>query len=104
MSTTLATAPPIWPAQGMYPSIAPEVYFAAQPGPPADQIVSKSMLWKFAKNPRRYRDSPPMTITDAMRWGSLVDCMALTPDRFASSYAITPETYPSAKEGPKPWN
>lgn len=95
---------PTWPAVGLYPGIAPEVYFADQTGPPAEQIVSKSMLWKFAKNPRRYRDSPPLVPTAAMRWGSLVDCMALTPDRFASSYAITPETYPSAKEGPKPWN
>ena len=95
----------------MYPGIRPDVYFAPQPGPPAEQIVSKSMLWKFARNPRRYRDSPPMTITDAMRWGSLVDCMALTPDRFDSAYVMKPDTYlgpeSARKDSPmieKPWN
>ena len=100
-----------WPAVGLYPGIAPEVYFAPQPGPPSEQIVSKSMLWKFAKNPRRYRDGPPMVVTDAMKWGSLVDCLSLTPDRYQHAYKVKPETYlgpESAKKDArmieKPWN
>jgi hypothetical protein len=100
-----------WPAVGVYPGIAPDVYFAEQPGPPSERIVSKSMLWKFHKNPRRYRDSPPMTITAAMKWGSLVDCLTLTPDRYEPGYRVKPETYlgpeSAKKDAPmieKPWN
>ena len=100
-----------WPSVGLYPGISPEVYFAPQPGPPADQIVSKSMLWKFSKNPRRYRDGPPLTITDAMKWGSLVDCLTLTPERYPKAYKVKPDTYiapESAKKDAamiqKPWN
>ena len=102
---------PQWPAVGLYPGISPAVYSSPQPGPPADQIVSKSMLWKFAKNPRRYRDGPPMVVTDAMRWGSLVDCLTLTPDRYAEAYRTKPDTYSAPestkKDAPmieKPWN
>lgn len=90
------TTSPTWPAVGLYPNISPSVYFADQPGPYADRIVSKSLLWKFAQNPKRWRDSPPMVVTAAMKRGSLVDCLALTPDRVEVSYKIAPDTYVSA--------
>ena len=103
--------PSNWPAVGLYPGISPQVYFAPQLGPPAEQMVSKSMLWKFHKNPRRYRDGPPLVITEAMKWGSLVDCLALTPDRYQEAYVVKPETYlgpeSARKDAPmiaKPWN
>jgi hypothetical protein len=103
--------PTNWPAVGLHHGISPEVYFAPQGGPLSERIVSKSMLWDFARNPRRWRDSPPKTITDAMRFGSLVDCLALTPDRYQEAYIVQPETYLSKesarKDAPmieKPWN
>jgi hypothetical protein len=83
---------PAWPAVGIHPGIDPKVYFAES----SPRIVSKSLLWDFFGNPRRWRDAPPKEITDAMRWGSLVDCIALTPDRFDAAYRIQPDTYVSA--------
>lgn len=81
-----------WPAEGIYPGIDPKVYFAST----SPRIASKSHLWDFFPNPRRWLESPPKEISDAMKWGSLVDCLALTPLRFEAAYAIQPDTYVSA--------
>jgi len=89
----------LWPAEGIHHDLAPSTYFAPQPEGKENWIVSKSMLWDFSKNPSRWLESPPKTITDSMRWGSLIDCITLTPDRFASSYALQPENYVSKPEG-----
>jgi exodeoxyribonuclease VIII len=100
-----------WPDVGIYHGLSTDLYFAPQTGPASEQIVSKSMLWKFSKNPRRYRDGPPQVVTEAMRFGSLVDCLALTPDRYQEAYRVKPETYLSpagtkkdAEMVEKPWN
>lgn len=81
-----------WPAEGIYPGIDPKTYFA----PTVPMMASKSLLWDFYPNPRRWRDSPPKEVSDAMKWGSLVDCLALTPERFDSAYKIQPDSYVSA--------
>ena len=100
-----------WPAPGIYHGISPAVYFADHAGPMVERPISKSMLWDFAKNPRRWLEGPPKKITDAMKWGSLVDCLALTPERFPTAYKIVPDTYVSApadvvltSEYPGTWN
>lgn len=100
-----------WPEVGIHPGIDPAVYYAPQAGPFVDWIVSKSLLWDFAPNPKRWLKSPPKTVTEAMRWGSLVDCLLLTPERFEQSYAVHPETYVSKPkdyiltiEYPGEWN
>lgn len=105
------TSAPQWPAVGIHPGIAPETYFAPHKGAITERIVSKSMLWDFDRNPKRWLMSPEKEITEAMRWGSLVDCLALTPERFSEAYRIQPATYMSAesakKDAPmieKPWN
>lgn len=90
---------PTWPAVGIYYGLPTSVYFGPQPEGKRNWMVSKSLLWDFAKNPRRWLESPPKEITESMRWGSLVDCLTLTPDRFASSYVKQPETYVSKPEG-----
>ena len=115
----LAEAPPIetqavFPEPGVYPDIDPECYHAAQEAADlSDRIVSKSMLWDFRKNPKRWAESPPKgkTETPEMRYGSLVDVLALTPERFSQVYAVTPKTYKAPesakKDAPlidKPWN
>ena len=99
-----------WPDQGIYPNISPDDYFGLKDLASGYNPVSKSLLWKFANNPKRWRDSPPVKKTDSMKWGSLVDCLTLTPDNFEKCYIVQPETYLSAgkkKDDPyveKPWN
>jgi exodeoxyribonuclease VIII len=39
-----------------------------------------------------------------MDFGSLVDCLFLTPGQFEKRYVIQPETYTNKEDGEKPWN
>lgn len=58
----------------------------------AFEAVSKSRLWKFAKNPRKWlatKDKPFKPTLD-MAWGSLVDCLVLQPDELGECFAISP--------------
>ncbi len=66
--------------------------------------MSKSELWQFRNCPRKWLGLPPVEKTDAMEWGSLVDVLALTPDRFRDQYSICPDTYEDEKGVKKPWN
>jgi hypothetical protein len=81
---------------GIYRGIEPEDYFA-------HDAVSKSMLWAFARNPWKWKHHPQEYESSAMRWGSMVDCLALTPERFNDTYAVQPSTYETPGEE-KPWN
>lgn len=78
--------------------------------------VSRSMLMQFASCPAKWIAGWAPKDTDATDWGSLIDCMVLTPDQLGNRFAIQPKTYPAtktstavkegkAKEGdPIPWN
>lgn len=87
-----------WPQPGIHPGIDPSVYFAPHKGAVEERFISKSLLWDFAKNPLRWLLSPEKEVTEAMKWGSLVDCLALTPERFKDSYKVQPESYSSKPE------
>lgn len=54
------------------------------------QWLSKSLLWKFGQSPFLWKHGPPFKKTDAMRWGSLVDCLVTTPELFEEEFAILP--------------
>ena len=74
-----------------------------------DFIMSKSELMEFDRCPHRWIMGYRGKETEAQEWGSLLDCLVLTPDRFALDYAVTPLTYPvDGKKGEppseKPWN
>ncbi len=70
-----------------------------------DFVMSRGELFEFAKCPHRWLMGYEEEETKAIQWGSLMDCMALTPERFESDYAITPAVYKDAKTGEeKPWN
>ncbi len=76
----------------------------ALPRGDARRSVSQSDLKTIASNPHRWIKGVDDEGTDAMQFGSLVDCMLLTPDAFAKQYAVTPETYRDEKTGiEKPW-
>lgn len=62
--------------------------------------VSKSSLFKFMASPWAYKMATftPHETTPAMRWGSLMDCLILTPDLFNESYVVE-EINRRTKEG-----
>jgi len=84
-------------------------YYAPHTGDLKTMRVSKSMLTDFMPNPAAWLLKPKKDYTKAMRFGNLVDCMALTPDEFENEYTILPRFYPckpTAKDPrtEKPWN
>lgn len=60
-----------------------------------DRVMSRSDLVKFAKCPRKWLRGEPEEEADSLEFGALLDCLALTPDRYEASYAVCPEVYPS---------
>lgn len=69
-----------------------------------DYVVSSSSLRAvFAKCPQAWVKGWTLPASDSLEYGSLFDCIVLTPELFSQRYAVTPDTYPS-KDGDKPWN
>lgn len=62
----------------------------------ADSFLSKSVLWELYKGSLwRWRFHPrEKKQTAAMKWGSLVDCIATTPELVDSEYIILPADAP----------
>jgi hypothetical protein len=70
-----------------------------------DFIMSRSALMDFYECPSRWIKGYQTKSTDATEWGTLIDCLALSPKEFATRFAIEPALYPDAKTGEKkPWN
>jgi hypothetical protein len=75
-----------------------------------DYIMSRGSLVEFAANPRKWRmGDAGDSSTKQKDWGSLVDCIALTPEQFSARFAVTPTHYdvPATKKTEateKPWN
>lgn len=74
------------------------VYLRRDPAVPRghkDYIMSRSELMEFARCPFKWINSKPEDNLDttATRWGSLLDCLILTPDKFDKQFVIQPETY-----------
>jgi hypothetical protein len=70
----------------------------------AEYVMSRSELSRLAKNPAKWLEGEPEEKSDAMDWGSLIDCIVLTPEYFDARYAITPEIYLGPKGEEKEWN
>jgi len=78
--------------------------------------MSRGALIEFRRCPRRWKSGYKAPESDAKDWGSLLDCLVLTPAEFPHRYAVQPETYPApekharVKSGelkpgdPLPWN
>jgi len=65
-------------------------------------IMSRGELMEFDRCPARWLAGMENDETKSTEWGSLIDCMILTPDQFDSRFAVCPATYPG-KDGDKPW-
>lgn len=72
----------------------------------SDSYLSKSALWEFFKgSPYKWQNHPKkFKSTDAMKWGSLVDCLTTAPGDFDAQFIIRPDTYTDSKEKEKKWN
>jgi exodeoxyribonuclease VIII len=72
--------------------------------------VSRSDLADVLACPYKWREGAADESSDAMLWGSLIDMLLLTPERFGDRFAVCPETYMAEgkKKGDpqeeKPWN
>lgn len=67
-------------------------------------VVSSSMLREFGACPARWRAGYVAPDSDAKDYGSLLDCLVLTPGDFAKRFRVKPATYTSEKGEVKPWN
>lgn len=72
--------------------------------------MSRGELMEFNRCPHRWLMGIESEETKSTKWGSLIDCMLLTPSRFDLLIAVTPAEYPAIpkrKDDPiemKPWN
>lgn len=87
-------------------NISAEVYRRQEhPVGHPQHVMSRGSLMEFANCPHRWRAGYQSDDTKATEWGSLMDCLVLSQDRFATDFAVAPETYTDAKTGEeKPWN
>jgi hypothetical protein len=86
--------------------IDPTVYHRqeAKRGSP-EFIMSRGALMEFLNCPSRWLNGYEGEDSKATDWGSLIDTLALSPERFGELYSVAPEHYPDKKTGePKPWN
>jgi len=88
----------------------PDIYHRKDPNVrrgDMDFIMSKSELENFYTCPSRwklgYREMDEER-TKSLEWGSLIDTLLLSPDRFDDKYAVTPLTYQNDKGEEKGWN
>lgn len=100
-----STANPFKSAKVVGSVTAPSQYFdqTAKRGEPG-YIISRSDLVEFAKCPRRWLLGFSVEETESMAWGSLIDCLLLTPERFKTDYVVKPSTYRDDKGVEKKWN
>lgn len=65
-----------------------------------DYSMSRSELVEFASCPAKWILGPQGDdSTSATDWGSMVDCLLTSPDKFDALFAVAPETYPDSKTG-----
>lgn len=85
-----------------------EDYFkigASIPRGAKNYVMSRTDLLMFWDNPAAWIEGRKFAGSPSTEWGSLVDCMVLTPAEFPNRYAIRPTTYYShSKRKELPWN
>jgi len=59
-------------------------------------LMRRSDLWKFSQCPSKFAAQEKRADTKSLDWGTMLDVLYLTPDKFLSVYVVTPATY----EGP----
>lgn len=93
------------------PNVTYEVYSRQEQGVGRGHpklFMSRSELVEFAHCPSKWKDGGKEDgeddSTTATTWGTLIDTLTMTPERFDELFAVTPETYTTEKREVKPWN
>lgn len=69
-----------------------------------DYSISSSDIREFALCPAKYKSGAEEDVeSNSLLFGSLLDCLLLTPQQFDSRFAVQPETYEDAKGVVKPF-
>ena len=58
-----------------------------------DYVMSSSDLRLFAPCPSKWKNGYELPASQSLEYGSLLDCLVLTPERFEETYALIPSTY-----------
>lgn len=67
-------------------------------------VMSRSELFQFARNPKKWLLGAKDEDTKSTEWGSLMDCVVTDPGILARRYVTHPTTYPARSTGiAKPW-
>lgn len=66
--------------------------------------MSSSALREFSRCPARWKAGYQSPDSDAKDYGSLLDCLVLTPEQFADRYTQQPSTYRTEKGEEKDWS
>jgi len=86
------------PAPGIYENVPFDEYLKWD-------AFSKSMVKHILRSPAHLKHAMHSdTKSDAMVFGSLVDCMLLEPHDYDKSFAVLPATYIATDGKTKPWN
>ena len=82
----------------------PEEYFPNAERCTISYAMSSSSLKAFSVCPSKYKAGVEDNETESKKFGSLLDCLVLTPSQMRSRFAIQPETYTNDKGETKPWS
>lgn len=106
-SDILAVENPIAEAKDCGDGISSEQYREQPNGAKrgdAAYVMSGSDLMEFWTCPHRWVNGYKDEGTRSTEWGSLVDCLLMTPDEFEKRYIVVPEEYENEKGELKEWN
>jgi len=78
-----------WPNPGIYEGVKPEDYFGLKEINGV-LVRSKSMLRDFDQSPKAFRDGWSAKQTEAMKGGSLFDCLLTSPHEFDRQFIVSP--------------
>lgn len=86
---------------GIHAGITPAEYHAWEfdIGQPEKGPVSNSLLKRFAKSPVAFKKGNAPRPSASLTWGSLVDCLAFTPDQFAHEFRFKSDNPFKSKNG-----
>lgn len=69
-----------------------------------EYVMGRSSLCEFQRCPSRWKAGYESKDSDATDYGSLLDCLLLTPYHFKRKFVVKPATYRDDKGEEKPWN
>ena len=83
----------------------PETYHKqeAERGTP-DYVISRSALCEFSRCPSRWKDGYERKDSDATDYGSLIDCLVLSSDKYGLKFAVKPALYMDKETGEMNWS